>query len=169
MFFSPKQRRRGPWDKKGDLKGTQIHKKVPWGTRDPIGHSAIVIQMYSTPVSTIALVLIYSVMTGASLDQSGPVAQFQTNSDTLVQLWTMSGIPDFFRTHWEFWLTFLESVFPDHLKSTYSVGTHWKDSCKDLGPQILIVTVITVSGEQDWNFFTTVYFAIHSSQKLCSM
>ena len=34
-FFSLKWRKRGPWDKKGDLKGTQIHKKVPCGTRVP--------------------------------------------------------------------------------------------------------------------------------------
>ena len=56
----------------------------------------IVIRVYSTPVSTITLVLVYSVITGASEDQSRPGAQFQTNSDPLVQIRTMSGIPDLF-------------------------------------------------------------------------
>ena len=31
--FSLKWRKRGPWDKKGDLKEIQIHKKVPQATQ----------------------------------------------------------------------------------------------------------------------------------------
>ena len=44
--LQPKMEKRGPWDKKGDLKGTQIHKKrSPRGPvsskGDPIGHSDV--------------------------------------------------------------------------------------------------------------------------------
>ena len=81
----------------------------------------IVIRVYSTPVSTNHI--------GTSLfnHNRGILRPIQTWCPIPDQFWHFGPDPDHVRnsgpfwTHWEFWLTFLELIFPDHGKVTYSL------------------------------------------------